>query len=65
MNNQPYFRVDRTVDPPQAYIICSNCGADVREIRKGEKIRLTRAYFCEKCDDGVIHLSAPRNRRRR
>jgi len=62
MANEPRFRIDKTTTPFKVILQCSNCEADIREIGMNEEIKVTRAYYCEECDDGVIHLNLPKDK---
>ena len=57
MKNQPSFRVDKDANPPRVFVQCSECGVDIREMSPGESIKVTRAYYCDECDPGVVVLN--------
>ena len=54
----PKFRVEKT-NPPRVFIQCSSCGIDLREMKPSEKIKVTRAYYCNNCEPGVVVLNPP------
>lgn len=57
----PRFRLDKKVTPPRVFLQCSKCEVDIREIKPTENIKVTRAYYCDKCDPGVIVLNIPKD----
>lgn len=38
----------------RVWILCTFCGAEIREVGERERVPSDRAYFCAKCDPGVI-----------
>lgn len=60
MKNYPSFRVDKEADPPRVFLRCSECEKDIRELEPGEKVKVTRGYYCEDCDPGAIVLNPPK-----
>jgi len=61
LKREPKFRVDKESKPPRVFIQCSECGVDLREMQPGERIKVTQAYYCDRCDPGVIVLNMPRD----
>ena len=53
----PRFRVDKKAIPAKVFLQCSRCEIDLREIKPMESITVIRAYYCDKCDLGVIVLN--------
>ena len=60
MRSTPKFRVNKKVDPPQVFLLCSECGADIRELSEHEGVDLRRGHYCKECDPGCIVLNQPK-----
>ena len=52
----PKFRFTKTL-PHKVFLQCSSCDKDIKEIKPKESIIVTRAYYCDECDPGVIVLN--------
>ena len=62
-STSPNFKIKgKTKATARVFLHCSNLDCDklLREIKPTEEILVTRAYFCEECDDGVIVMNPPR-----
>lgn len=63
MDARPKFRTEgKDRKTAKVFLQCSNCDADIREIKPNEEIQVTRGYYCETCDDGAIYLNLPRQK---
>lgn len=52
----PNFRITKEL-PHRLFLQCSDCLRDIKEIKPKESIHVTRAYYCDECDPGVIVLN--------
>jgi hypothetical protein len=65
-NTTPNFRVEgNSRRDARVILLCSDCGADLREITLDEEIHVDRGYYCAEHDDGnVVHLNLPTERKK-
>lgn len=59
MDSKPKFRVEKVKGKPVVWILCSECGEDVRQLGLGEEVDVRRGYYCAEHEKNVIVLNPP------
>ena len=54
----PTFRTQKTrAGNTRLFLQCSQCEADIKELKPTDEVDVRRAYFCKDCDDGAVYLN--------
>lgn len=59
----PKFHVNKDVNPPEVWVLCTTCDAKIKQVMPNESISVMQAYYCKEHDDGAIHLNPPTNKK--